>query len=304
MKTNCFLTSVTQTQIAANNGSQNEGNRSTLHKIYAEDEIRTLVSGPAIKQSLRMYMQEHYPLQVNRIYSVENDEYIYRNQEKKGTKVVVIYNPEENADEDAFGYMKAEEGVGANKRKAAVEVTPAISLDSYGNETIFGVTAGTKNSNSIHENEVHLTAYQYTVSMPLKSFVKPERANIILDAIAQLKGVGGKHSNFLYDFRPESIVIRVTDDWSPWIINCFKRTGKLSLDSNSVGCPRLIELIQSGDIAADELIVAGRIANTEDGETLKRLGVKVIPSVKQAIADTKEIISQVCEEIAAEKAEG
>jgi CRISPR-associated protein Cst2 len=103
-----------------------------------------------------------------------------------------------------------------------------------------------------------------------------------LDAISAVRHVGGNHSRFLYDFRPESIVIRITEDPSPWIMDCFKRVG------NEVGCTRLVRLVEVGDVKADELIVAGEIVDTPYGKQLEKLGVKVCRGVKEAIALAKE----------------
>jgi CRISPR-associated protein Cst2 len=107
----------------------------------------------------------------------------------------------------------------------------------------------------------------------------------ILDAIAAVRHVGGNHSRFLYDFHPESIVIRVTDDPSPWIMDSFKRMG------DTVGCPKLLRLVEVGDVAANELIVAGEIVDTPYGEKLTALGVKVYRGVKEAIAQAKNQLS-------------
>lgn len=94
---------------------------------------------------------------------------------------------------------------------------------------------------------------------------------------------GGNHSRFLFDFRPESIVIRITEDPSPWIMDCFKRVG------NEVCCTRLVRLVEVNDVKADELIVAGEIADTPPyGKQLENLGVKVCRGVKEAIALAKE----------------
>jgi CRISPR-associated protein Cst2 len=113
----------------------------------------------------------------------------------------------------------------------------------------------------------------------------PARAALALDAIVAVRHVGGNHSRFLYDFHPESIVIRVTDDPSPWIMDSFKRMG------DTVGCPQLLRLVEVGDVAADELIVAGEIADTPYGEKLEKLGVKVYRGVKEAIAQAKSQLS-------------
>jgi len=99
-----------------------------------------------------------------------------------------------------------------------------------------------------------------------------------------VRHVGGNHARFLYDFRPESLVIRVTQDPSPWIMDSFKRMGE------TVGCPKLLRLVEVGDVAASELIVAGEIADTPYGEQLKKLGVNVVRGVKEAIAAAKELL--------------
>jgi CRISPR-associated protein Cst2 len=113
----------------------------------------------------------------------------------------------------------------------------------------------------------------------------PDRAKLLLDAIPSIRHVGGNHARFLYEFRPESIVIRVTHDPSPWIMNCFERVGE------SVGCPRLVRLVDVKDISANELIVAGEIADTPYGKQLKELDVNVCRGIKEAIAFAKDLLS-------------
>jgi CRISPR-associated protein Cst2 len=97
--------------------------------------------------------------------------------------------------------------------------------------------------------------------------------------------VGGNHSRFLYEFRPESIILRVTEDPSPWIMGCFERVGE------GVGCSRLVHLVEVGDISASELIVGGEITRTPYGEQLQKLGVNVQGGVKAAIAEAKKHLS-------------
>jgi CRISPR-associated protein Cst2 len=112
-----------------------------------------------------------------------------------------------------------------------------------------------------------------------------ERAEYLLEAIAAIRHVGGNHSRFLYEFRPESIVLRVTEDPSPWIMGCFERVG------DAIGCSRLVRLVEVGDIPASELIVGGEITNTPHREQLEKLGVKVQGGVKAAIAEAKKHLS-------------
>jgi CRISPR-associated protein Cst2 len=50
----------------------------------------------------------------------------------------------------------------------------------------------------------------------------------------------------------------------------------------------LVRLVEVEDVKADELIVAGEIADTPYGKQLEQLGVKVCRGVKEAIALAKE----------------
>ena len=172
-----------------------------------------------------------------------------------------------------------------SKRRGALEVSRAISIDPYWGDVVFGSKGGKKDKNSIHSTQVHNTAYQYTLALTPSSLKDPDRAKLLLDAIPAIKHVGGNHARFLYEFRPESIVIRVTEDPSPWIMNCFERVG------DAVGCSRLVRLVDVKDVSASELIVAGEIADTPYGEQLKNLGVNVCRGVKEAIAEAKELLS-------------
>jgi CRISPR-associated protein Cst2 len=192
----------------------------------------------------------------------------------------------EYIDDDLFGYMDAKKGKdnenATTKRRGALEVSRAISLDPYWGDIAFGSKGGEKNKTSIHSTEVHCTGYQYTVALTPESLKDKTRAAQALDAIAAVRHVGGNHSRFLFDFRPESIAIRMTNDPSPWIMDCFKRLG------DSVGCSRLVRLVEVGDIQASELIVAGEIADTPYSKQLQELGVTVKRGVKEAIALAKD----------------
>jgi CRISPR-associated protein Cst2 len=67
-------------------------------------------------------------------------------------------------------------------------------------------------------------------------------------------------------------------------MDSFKRMGE------TIGCPKLLRLVEVGDIAASELIVAGEIADTPYGEKLATLGVKVCRGVKEAITHAKSLL--------------
>ncbi len=171
------------------------------------------------------------------------------------------------------------------QRRGALEISRAISLDPYWGDIAFGSKGGEKGKTLIHSTEVHCTAYQYTLALTPNSLKKPQRALLLLDAVGAIRHVGGNHARFLYDFRPESIVIRLTEDPSPWIMDVFKRIGE------TVGCPRLVWLLEVGDVKPEELLVGGEIADTPYDQQLRELGVNMFRGVKEAIATAKTLLA-------------
>jgi CRISPR-associated protein Cst2 len=280
MSQHLFLTIVTPTAVAANNRGEGDGSTlSTLQKITRGSDQYTTVSAEAIRWGLREYLQNLDADKVNRTFDSDKEVYNLKNER---------FSAKDFIDDDLFGYMDAKKGKDnenvTTKRRGALEVSRAISLDPFWGDITFGSKGGAKGKTSIHSSEVHYTAYQYTIALTPEILKDPKRATLMLDAIGAVRHVGGNHARFLYDFRPESLVIRVTQDPSPWIMDSFKRMGE------TVGCPKLLRLVEVGDVAASELIVAGEIADTPYGEQLKKLGVKVVRGVKEAIAVAKELL--------------
>lgn len=280
MSQHLFATIVTATAVAANNRGEGDGSTlATLQKITRGNDQYTTVSAEAIRWGLREYLQNLNSDKVNRTFDPDKDVYNLKNER---------FSAKDFIDDDLFGYMDAKKGENnedaTTKRRGALEVSRAISLDPFWGDIAFGSKGGAKGKTSIHSSEVHYTAYQYTITLTPETLKDPERAALVLDAIGAVRHVGGNHARFLYDFRPESIVIRVTPDPSPWIMDIFKRMG------DTVGCPKLLRLVEVRDVAASELIVAGEIADTPYGKQLKALEVKVCRGVKEAIAAAKEIL--------------
>jgi CRISPR-associated protein Cst2 len=291
MSKHLFATIVTPTAIAANNRGEGDGSTlSTLQKITRGNEQYTTISAEAIRWAFREYFQNLNEKEVNRTFDPEKDGGIYELKSEKN-KEAKKFDPARYIDDDLFGYMDAKKGAdnenATTKRRGVLEVSRAISLDPFWGDVVFGSKGGEKDKTSIHNTEVHCTAYQYTLALTPESLKKPNRAMLLLDAIAAIRHVGGNHSRFLYDFRPESIAIRVTDDPSPWIIGCFERVGDF------VGCSELVRLIEAKDVDSKELIVGGKIARTPYAESLKKAGVKVCEGVKEAIAIAKQPLAEV-----------
>ncbi len=279
MSMHVFATIVTSTAVAANNRGEGDGSTlSTLQKITRGNDQYTTVSAEAIRWGLREYLQNLDPTKVNRTFDPDKDQYNFK---KDGQ-----FNATEFADDDLFGFMDAKKNAdnkdATTKRRGALEVSRAMSLDPFWGDVAFGSKGGTKGKTSIHSSEMHCTSYQYTVALTPESLKLIDRAALMLDAICALRHVGGNHARFLYDFRPESIIIRVTTDPSPWIMDSFKRIGE------GIGCPRLVRLIEVGDVAANELIVGGEIADTPHGKELQELGATVHRGVKEALGVAKK----------------
>ena len=282
MSTHLFATIVTPTAVAANNRGEGDGSTlSTLQTITRGNDQYTTVSADSIRWALREYFQHHHPKHINRTFDPDQEKYEFKDEKCNAEKFI---------DDDLFGYMDAKKDKDNKnatvKRRGALEVCRAVSLDPYWGDVAFGSKGGTKGKTSIHQTQMHLTAYQYTIALTPDYLKQPDRASLLLDALVGIRHVGGNHSRFLFEFRPESIIFRVTSDPSPWIMGSFKRIGE------GVGCPELEWLIRAGDIAPDELIVGGKITATPYGETLEELGVKLYPGVKEAKENAKKKMAQ------------
>jgi len=123
--------------------------------------------------------------------------------------------------------------------------------------------------------EVHATRYQYGFAMTPDRLRVKGRAREAIEALVGLGEVAGNHGRFLFDFSPESIVLRLTDDPAPRILFCFEQAADGSIDIGE-----LIRRVQAGDINVDEVFVGGRIA---ENPALDEAGVTgVFPGVKKA----------------------
>ena len=266
--------------MAANNRGEGDGSTlSTLQKVTRGSDQYTTVSAEAIRWAYREYFQMIKPEETNRTFDPDRDKYNFKDETFNSVKYI---------DDDLFGYMDAKKGAdnkdATTKRRGVLEISRAISLDPYWGDIVFGSKGGEKGNTSIHNTEVHLTAYQYTLALTPDSLKEAARAAMVIDAISGIRHVGGNHSRFLYEFRPESVILRVTEDASPWIMDCFKRVG------DTVGCPRLVRLVEVGDIKPEELVIGGEIVDTPYGKKLQDLGVPVYRGVKEAISAAKALL--------------
>lgn len=281
MSKHVHITIVTPLGVASNNRGEGDGGvMSTLQKVIFNNFEYTSVSADAIRWAIREYFQVNYPEQTNRTYDAIKDKYHLKDEK---------YNAIKYMDDDLLGFMSAKKDNNNKdatvKRRGVVEVSRSVSLDKYHENTVFSSTGGEKGKTSIHQSEVHYTQYHFTVTLTPESLEDPSRALVLLDAIKHIRHVGGNHARFLYDFSPESIILRVTHDSAPRIMDAFIRGEETNVNlSNS-----FLRKLKSGDILASELIVGGAIVDSY-GKHLSELGANTFLGVKSAIEHAKGLL--------------
>jgi CRISPR-associated protein Cst2 len=275
--------------IAANNRGENDGNITTLQKLLWNGEVHTTVSAEAIRWAIRYYWQRK-GLAVNREWLEDDNDHrwndprwlAWTDPNGKGKGVA------KRIDDDALGYMVAEAAKedgsdapgSAIKRRGPLEVTRAISLTPFAGDITFNAKSGNKTNTSLYGTEVHATRYQYGFGLTPRHLHNPASSLDVVDAVAGLSEVAGNQSRFLYDFSPEAVIFRWTDDFAPRMLYGFAVDDKGRLD-----LPSVIGRLDNGDLDPCELVVGlGRPDLLTDGArgALERHGVTISGVVRAA----------------------
>ncbi len=174
-----------------------------------------------------------------------------------------------------------------DKRRGAVEVTRAISLTPYAGDITFNAKSGVKGNTSLYGTEMHATRYQYGFALTPESLRVNTRANDVVDAIVGLCEVAGNQSRFLYDFSPDSVVFRWTDDFAPRLLYGFDMDAEGTLSFTS-----MLDKVEAGDIDASELYIGGSIARnlTDEQKIILKDSKNIYPGVKAAATALKSQI--------------
>ncbi|UZQ55106.1 DevR family CRISPR-associated autoregulator [Trichothermofontia sichuanensis B231] len=282
---------------AANNRGENEGNITTLQKILWKGEVHTTVSAEAIRWALRYYWQTaDANYKVNRQWDDAANDNRWQNPN---------FDDKTFIDDDVLGFMRAEgakeeaqaaEETDSKKKQKAkpkgtttakrgvLEVTRAVSTTPYVGDITFNAASGQKGRTSLYGTEVHATRYQYGFALTPNRLKDKSRTVAVLDGLISLGEVAGNHSRFLYDFSPDSLVLRWTHDFSPRFLYCYEE------EDGDITVPELIRRVECGDIDPKELWVTGAIAKTADGDRLEELGANVLAGIKQATELLKQQI--------------
>jgi len=290
MSLHVFANIVTPYGTASNNRGEVEGNASTLQKLIWMGEAHSTVSAEAIRFALRRLLKEQGET-VNRSWDDNENRNVWASR----------FDPATYTDDDLLGYMTTTEASGegqetvegsATVRRSPLEVTRAVSLTPWPGDMTFnaaspgaqasaarGADQESRARNPVpYAVEMHATRYQFGLALTPERLRDKARAATAIRTIASLRSVAGNHSRFLFDFSPETIVLRITDDPAPRLLYCFETEDA----GRTVTAPRLLKRIELKDISSDELIVGVCDDTTPLAAALKGKGIAPL-GVKSAI---------------------
>ena len=282
MSIHVFANIITTHGTAANNRAETEGNITTLQKLIWHGQPHSTVSAEAIRFALRRLLADSEA--TNRSWDEGQRANVWRDHKFQGwaneTAATFI-------DDDLLGFMTADaateegEAGSANVRRAVLEITRAVSITPWAGDVTFnaaspGATPSAAKGKALNPvpygTEVHATRYQYGIAMTPERLRQKERAIVALQGISSLRTVAGNHGRFLFDFSPEVIVFRITDDPAPRLLDCFDTPD----DGKTVSAWALRKRIQNGDVAPEELIVGTGDVDDSLSREFKKLKVAVL----------------------------
>lgn len=290
MSLHVFANIVTPFGTAANNRAENEGNITTLQKIVWQGQPHSTVSAEAIRFALRRLLAAAEERGTNRTWNED----ARMNEWKDGAfETWAKENEKTFIDDDLLGFMSAEaskeEGTSgsAKVRRAVLEITRAVSLTPWPGDVTFNAaspgatpSAAKKGAGNPvpYGTELHATRYQYGLALTPERLRDSSRAAKALRAIGSLRTVAGNHGRYLYDFSPDAVVIRVTDDPAPRLLYCFESND----GGKTVTADALLARIDAGDVLVEELLMGASDTKSVLARTFLEAGVPVT-GVKTAI---------------------
>jgi CRISPR-associated protein Cst2 len=294
MSLHVFANFVTPFGTAANNRAETEGNITTLQKLVWMGETHSTVSAEAIRFALRRRLAGAEKNGTNRQWDEDDRVNTWKDWTFKGW---ASDKGETFIDDDLLGFMKAEAAAKEGEegprdiRRAVLEVTRAISLTPWSGDVTFnaaspGATPSASKGEKRDKNpvpygtEVHATRYQYGIALTPERLRAKSRAAKAIEALCNLGTVAGNHGRFLFDFSPDAVVFRITDDPAPRLLYCFDTPDA----GKTVTADRLAKRIADGDIDPKELIVAGvEVAGVAGKKGVKAACAEAIERITAAL---------------------
>ncbi|WP_166822002.1 type I-B CRISPR-associated protein Cas7/Cst2/DevR [Thalassoroseus pseudoceratinae] len=290
MTLHVFANIVTSYGTAGNNRGETEGNTTTLQKLIWQGQPHTTVSAEAIRFALRRLLADKEEAGTNRTWNEVTRKNDWQDAEFKDWGA----DSAGFIDDDLLGFMSAEAAKeentkgSANVRRAVLEMTRAVSLTPWTGDVVFNAASPRATASAAKGDgdnpvpymaEIHATRYQYGLAMTPAALQKPSRAAKALEAVGELGTVAGNHARFLFDFAPDAIVIRLTNDPAPRLLYCFEPAE----GGKTVRVSPLTKKMEAGDIRPDELIVGVSDLNAPLVDSLRIAGVTEIHGVRNAV---------------------
>lgn len=289
MSLHVFANIVTPFGTAANNRGDSEGaNITPLQKLLWLGDTHTTVSAEALRFALRRALSGHE--RTNRAWNETLRANAWQDHQFKGW---ADETGDTFVDDDLLGFMSAEaakeDGSDGGKgsvtaRRAVLEVTRAVSLTPWAGDVTFNAASpgatpsaskGDKNKSKNpvpYGTELHATRYQYGIALTPDRLRDKNRAALALNALCNLGTVAGNHGRFLFDFAPDAIVIRVTEDPAPRLLYCFDTDD----GGKTIIAPTLFDRLANGDINPTELITGVSALDSALAVSLRAKGVAVL----------------------------
>lgn len=288
MSLHVFGAIVTGLGTAANNRGLTEGNITTLQKLLWNGQVHSTVSAEAIRFALRRRLGEAEA--TNRTYNEEARVNEWADPDFKRWDSKTKQPP--FIDDDVLGYMSAkaasDEAASSTKvRRSVLEVTRAVSLTPWAGDVTFNAaspgatpSAQKKGSNPVpYGTELHATRYQYGFAMTPARLASDAagRSALALKGLCGIGEVAGNHGRFLFDFSPETVVFRFSQEAAPRILYPFTSV------QGRVQAAELIRKVKAGDVKSTELIVGGALVESLTAEEKTVLsGAELLPGVVAA----------------------
>lgn len=288
---------------ASLNHGKRKGNTSPLQKARWHDKIHSVVNSDPIRWALRYYWQQN-GYTVNRNWDGDEfdnywidenfnsyrfiDDDVLGFLDPNAVRREITEEVEEVNDSESATEEDQQTRTAYPQRLGALGVNRAFSLTPFDGGVTFNSKSGEKDITSLHFIEFHNTRYQYVFALDCNHLKDKSRIFDVLDGLMSIRQVGGHNNVFCYDFSPESMVLRWTQDNSPEIFYCFEQ---LETRPGVYGEPSisedLIDLVEAEDINSHELWIGGKIAKNFELEN-----AHIYRGKKKTISELKKVIAR------------
>jgi CRISPR-associated protein Cst2 len=290
---NLFATVLTHAAPSSNYRGESEQNRTVLQKIARGDEQYAIVSADSIRNAMRETLAElGFPCNRERVQDEGQLAVSFEN----------LPNPDEYADDWAFGYMVAKEKTYEDqmkhpaKRDSIVRLNTAVALAPYRFEASLHQSPAnvdrkprtkvfwfnSKDSALLHR-EASYTAFQYPLALSGRDCqTNPNWTRGLLQAIAQLNNVAGAHARSYFEFAPRSIIVRLT----PKLVAGFDTYG---FNADGRWCE--LHRLNDEDLPAEEFWLGGALVRDmaiDRADALREAGAKLYANPDRLFEDLAE----------------